>query len=216
MTNQLHADPAFVGHLAPFDIDALEADLGTTYGLWPDLTLAYFNPAWLKFAHGNRGEPQISTLWPLGRCILDALADPIRQFFLENYQRCLKEQRPWVHFYECSSAQLYREAQMTAFPVGDGDGLLIVNSIRRELEHSRVAQAAVDETYRSKEGIVTQCCHCRRVRRAGDHLVWDWVPDWVEVHPPKTSHGLCAPCLGYYYQGKQQGAGFPEVFATSC
>ena len=73
----------------------MESDRSTIYGLWPDLTLAYANPSWTRFAAENGGEPAISTDWTLGRCLLEAVAEPLRPFFVESYGRSLRESRPW-------------------------------------------------------------------------------------------------------------------------
>jgi hypothetical protein len=52
-------DVGFRPLLADCESGALEDATGTVYGLWPDLTLAFMNPAWFRFAAENRGEPAI-------------------------------------------------------------------------------------------------------------------------------------------------------------
>lgn len=201
--------------LYDFDIAAISRSDDTIYGLWPDLTLGYMNQGWTRFAVCNNGEPAITENWSLGRCILDAIALPLRPFFEENYAKCLAENRPWEHCYECSSAESYRSFHMMCFPIGNGDGLLVVNSLRRESEHTRTPFPVVDSVYRDEHGIVTQCCHCRRVRRRGLKQTWDWVPDWVAKCPTNTSHGLCEPCFGFHYSPQRSmDAGFMESFQT--
>lgn len=187
------------------------------YGLWPDLSLAYANGAWSRFAGENGGEPAISTEWNLGRCALDAIAEPLRPFFAENYRRCLRELRPWEHAYECSSADLYRQFHMTVFPLGRAEGLLVVNSLRIETPHDRVSVSPLEDRYRNPHGIITQCCHCRRVQRADDEPTWDWVPDWVQRFPKRTSHGICPACCGFYYcESRFDVEGHVEPFSTIC
>ncbi|MDQ3034620.1 MAG: hypothetical protein M3Y87_19580 [Myxococcota bacterium] len=60
--------------------------------------------------------------------------------------------------------------------------------------------SAIEALYRDPNGMLVQCSHCRRVRR-GDPSVtaWDWVPEYVARPQPRTSHGLCAVCLDFYY-----------------
>ena len=130
-------DPLFLPLLSDFDLDQLESENDTIYGLWPDLTLAYASPAWTRFAAENDGEPAISTEWGQGRCILDAIAEPLWRFFVENFARSLQESRPWGHLYECSSADLYREFHMKVFPLGRAEGMLVVHSLRLETAHTR-------------------------------------------------------------------------------
>ena len=139
--------------LADYDPGVLENDQGTIYGLWPDLTLAYFNPARFRFAAENGGEPAISQDWRLGRQVLEAIALPLRPFFEQNYRRCLLEDRPWEHFYECSSDQLYRQFHMTAFPLGRSKGLLVVNSLRVESEHHREVSPPVGKLYMTEHNL---------------------------------------------------------------
>jgi len=203
MTDNPHNDPRFLALLADFDREALLNDVGTIYGLWPDFTLAYFNLGWKRFSALNGGEPKLSSEWTLGRCSLDAISKCVRPFFAANYKRCLQEGRPWEHVYECSSARLFRTFHMITFPVGDAEGLLVVNSLRREIAHTKNACPPLDELYRNEHGIVTQCCHCRRMRRRGAEQVWDWVPAWVTTQLPNTSHGLCDPCIGFHYSAKR-------------
>src|SRR6056297_1105353 len=137
--------------LAEFEFDQIDPPGGvgsTIYGLWPDLTLAYANSAWSHFAAQNGGEPAISTDWSLGRCIMEAIAEPLRPFFFENYGRCLRESRPWEHVYDCSSADVYREFYMTVFPLGKAEGLLVIHSRRIETKHDRVPHPPLEGRYR--------------------------------------------------------------------
>lgn len=213
-------DPRFSVLLADFDLDDVsgeEAKNCTTYGLWPDLRLAYANTAWSQFAAENGGEPAISTDWHLGRCVLDAIAEPLRPFFAKNYRRCLRESRPWEHTYECSSADLYRRFHMSVFPLRRAEGLLVVNSLRIESAHDRNSLPPLENRYRNGGGIITQCCHCRRVQRADNETIWDWVSEWVERFPQRTSHGICPACCGFYYsESRFDAADHTEPFSTTC
>ena len=187
----------------------------TIYAMRPDFTLAYVNVGWMRFAARNGGEPMISLNWPIGCCVEDAIAADLRPFFAENFAKCLSERRPWQHQYECSSPELHRSFVMMTYPLGAGEGLLVINSLVQETTHTRSAHEPLEILYRDKHGIIHQCCHCRRVQRCGTEPIWDWVPDWVTACPKNTSHGLCEPCFGFYYP-KQRGftKGFPETFQT--
>ena len=55
------------------------------------------------------------------------------------------------------------------------------------------------DAYRDAQGMVHQCCHCRRMSNLAHPGRWDWVPVWVERFPPNTSHTLCGPCFAFYY-----------------
>jgi len=91
----------------------VERNIDPVYGLWADMRLAYFNPAWFSFAKENGGEPAISSEWKLGRSVLDAIPPVIQGFYRELFQLGLRsaqqgKRRPISHEYECSSASVYR------------------------------------------------------------------------------------------------------------
>ncbi|MGN6133451.1 MAG: hypothetical protein ACTHOU_03080, partial [Aureliella sp.] len=71
--------------LDEFNVEELDRLAATIYGLTPDLKLAYTNPAWHRFALENGGS-KIAPQWGLGRSILEAIAEPLRPFFVENYR----------------------------------------------------------------------------------------------------------------------------------
>lgn len=215
MNDESGKEIRFKALLSDFSMDGLDHDSGTIYGLWPDLSLAYVNLHWFEFARLNGGEPGFTEQWVPGRCLLDAIAAPLRPFFTLNFQRCLSESKPWEHLYECSSADEFREFHMTTLPLGLAEGLLVVNSLRRATEHTRVPCAALDALYLNEDQIVTQCCHCRTVRRVGEKPAWDWVPQWVSAPLANLSHGLCEPCFGFHYsEQRANSGGFAESFNT--
>ncbi len=187
----------------------------TIYFMLPDLTLAYVNLGWTQFAAQNGGEPTISLNWPIGSCVLEAMAASLRPFFAENFAKCLRERRPWEHHYECSSPDLYRSFVMMTYPVGAGEGLLVVNSLAQETLHTRCVCEPREILYRDQHGSILQCAHCRRVKRCGVKPRWDWVREWVTTCPTNTNHGLCEPCFGFYYRNPHLPAKrFPESFRT--
>jgi hypothetical protein len=194
--------------------DTIHGSDDTIYLMRPDFTLAYVNLGWTHFAARNGGEPAISLNWPIGSYVLAATAPVLRPFFAENFSKCLRERRPWEH-YECSSADLYRSFVMRTFPVGAGEGLLVVHSLAQETLHTRCVCEPRDILYRDQHGFILQCAHCRRVKRCGAKPTWDWVRDWVTSCPTNTSHGLCEPCYGFYYRNSRLPAKrFPEPFRT--
>jgi hypothetical protein len=136
-----------------------------------------------------------------------AIPDPLQPFYSQIFTTALASTpaptaRPLQHEYECSSASLYRRFLMTVYPVKNGAGLLVVNTLAAERRHDaeeRPPHAANPALYVDQDGIVRQCTHCRRIQVAGSSDLWHWVPAWVEHCPPSTSHTLCTFCLDYYY-----------------
>jgi len=185
-------------------LPALEEHPGAVFGLWPDLRLAYLNPGWFSFAAANDGEPAVSTRWPIGTCIADVPAPPLTDFYRILYQRCLAANARREFIYECSSPQVNRQFQMTVRPLGQGSGLLVVNSLRVENPHDCQEHDSIESDYRSDDGIIRMCMNCRKVNRLSDPAAWDWVPAWVRNLPSQVSHGLCPVC-GCLYHAQLEG-----------
>jgi hypothetical protein len=191
---------AFRTVLARYRIADLEQHRGAIIGLSDDLRLSYLSPAWFRFAAANGGEPRISAEWPLGRSIAESWPFPYRDFYEARYRATLRTRCVWTHEYECSAPDANRTFHQIVYPVPAG--LLVVHSQRVVLG----AGAPPDERntadparYVGADGIVSQCMHCRRVRRAGAVECWDWIPEWATRPPTSTSHGLCETCFRFYY-----------------
>lgn len=200
--------PGFAALLAPrFSIEELDRNPASIFGLWGDGTIAYVNPAWREFGRENGGYPRLESAWGLGAGYLDAIAEPLRPFYAGLLERAADESarlHPVTHQYECSSARLFRKYSMQVFVLEGRAGFVIVNSLVFDAPHDpavRPSHVADPTRYRDARGLVVQCAHCRRVRRAADLVRWDWVPAWVEQCPDRTSHGVCGLCLEYYYSG---------------
>lgn len=207
-------DPAFRPLLSGFAEGALENTAAIVYGVWSDLTLAYLNPAWFAFAAKNQGEPTISRDWTLGRSILPAIPSPILPFFQTHYARCVGETRPWEHVYECSSPDSYRKFHMKAFPLGDAEGLLFVNSLVTEFPVVASGETPCSDPYVTRHGFAIQCCHCRRFRRGESSMTWDWIGAWVKQTPVNVSHGICETCFGFYYADSRLDSDHPQIIST--
>lgn len=180
------------------DLDAHDAAI---YGLWPDLKLAYMNPAWSRFAADNDGEPRMSSRWGLGASLLDAIAPVLKGFYRDKLRACLRDETVWSHDYECSSPDRIRRFRQWAYPLEGRQGLLIVNALVVDLGRSRPKKDGRDpETYRDGDGLLHQCSHCRRVMDPTQAQRWDWVPRWAAEIPAGTSHTLCPSCFGHYFR----------------
>ena len=206
----IFAEPEIESILQSYPLDSLHQSNDSVYALRADLTLVYVNSGWSRFASENGGSA-IPDRWPLGSSILDAIPAVLRPFFADNFARCLNSNSPWQHLYECSSPQVFREFQMIAYPLGNRQGFLVVNSLFRSAMHSQSGRAPLEEDCRQENGMITQCAHCRRTKRLLEESTWDW----VKSCPDRTSHGLCEPCFGYFYpENMPMLHGFPEIFST--
>lgn len=183
-------DPEFASLLAPLDLE-LEADRWPAYGMWRDSTLAYLNPA-----YGRGMEPP----WGLGARALDATG-VVRTAVERVHQSALETREPAVLRYACPTAERAREFELRVFPLGLDTpwprGLLALHSLVVEAPHEAPHEAH-EVRYREAGGLIRQCAHCRRTRRA-DREEWDVVPAYITRTPRGTSHGLCPPCAAHYF-----------------
>lgn len=199
---ELRLTPAFGAALATFDLATLARQPDTIYGLDADLRLAFLNPAWFTFAAANGGEPAVSREWGLGRCVLEACPPVLRDFYTQALTDALAQGKRWDHDYECSSPDVLRHMRLSAYPLPGRAGLLVVNALI--VATPREAEAATGRPldpvdYADSHGIVHQCAHCRKIRRASGPRHWDWVPALVTGPAQMISHDLCDVCLDYYY-----------------
>jgi hypothetical protein len=197
-----HCDPRFEPLLRSFDTDELENAPSSVYATWRDFSLAYLNPSWFRFAQENGGEPAISKEWGLGASVLEAIDPALRSFYEDGMLESLRSSKPWAHRYQCSSAQRYREFSMQVYPLQDRCGFLVVNALVVEKPHDageHIAFRPIEALYTDADGLIVQCVHCRKIRRANETRRWDWVPAWVERAPENASGGLCRPCYDFFF-----------------
>jgi hypothetical protein len=186
--------PAF---LEPrFDLDALETDASTFVAVDRALTIQWVNPAWDRFARANGGV-HVPQRYGRGRSYLDGITAPLRAFYEAAFVNALTQNEVFAQTYECSSPTVFRVFRVRALPC-DGEGLLLEHSTVVDRPHDGDPASLPLSDYTRPDGTVLQCSNCRRVQRAKSDG-WDWVPAWVSVSPPETSHGLCGPCSAFYW-----------------
>lgn len=190
-------DPEFAPMLEGVSLDALEADPATIVGTWADGRIGYLNPAYQAFADAA-GAKELCVHWGLGSSVHAAVPEPLRSFYVGLFDRALATLEPITHEYECPSPTLARTYALRLHPLAGGRGILMSQRLVVARPHAETSPAEPDN-YRGANGIVVQCMHCRRVRRALDHARWDLVPEYVARAPEGTSHGVCSLCLEYHY-----------------
>ncbi len=171
----------------------------------PELRITYCNPSWDEFARQNEGE-EVLARGVVGNLLLEVVAEPLRAFYRQIFEKARETGQVQEFDYECSSAETYRSFHMQVLPLKDQHGFLAMHSLRVEKPLDfRPALAPDDARYVGPGGLIVMCCHCRRTRRAHDHQTWDWVPAYLHRRA-KVSHGLCGVCYAYFY---------PSVFAEA-
>lgn len=197
-------DPRFGALLRSTGTLGLEPDwmrksAETVVGLWPDMTIACVNPAWFRFAKENGAEASFAERWTVGRNLLDAVPEVLRAHHAEVYEECLDASEPTHWDYECSTADRFRVFRCTAYPLGGGEGLLVVHSLQVDRPHDREPVEPRRERFENGQGMLTQCAYCRRFVEPGGSRRWLWVPMWVRQPPDRVTHGICDPCVGFYF-----------------
>jgi CheY-like chemotaxis protein len=179
-------------------VATLERNDASTCALDDELRVTYVNPAWCAFSRENGGTWG-DARWAIGVSLLDSIPAPLRSFYERLFESARTAPAPVEHSYECSSGATYRRSRMRIFRC-DGGALVVTHSLSQQVSHRWVASPAIERLYRSRDGIVVQCSHCRRVRRLGTEAGrWDWVPDYLAKHSASVSHGLCSVCAEYHY-----------------
>ena len=136
--NMEKLDKEFKDLLENRTLTDLRKHSGAVYGVWGDMRLGYLSPGWFRFAKENGGEPSISVDWGLGKSILDSTTNNVRDFYEAKLNACMNSGEVWKHEYECSIHQIYRRFHQVAYPLGQREGLLLVNSIVVEQPHDLV------------------------------------------------------------------------------
>ncbi len=190
-------DRSFVAFLRPFRIETLDKEPGSVYAVSADLRLRYVNPAWVDFARANGGGESLLERFGLGCYLPDGIFGEPRPHYEQEWRRILSSREAWSHDFECSSDADFCVYHQEVLPLGRGDGLLFVNTLRVQQPHGgerRDPRAPSLADYVDSHGLIAMCSYCRRVRRVASPTAWDWVPAWVERVPEHTSHSICPVC----------------------
>lgn len=180
-------DARFVPHLREHEVDHLEGSPWPAYGMWPDSSIAYFNPAFAQQA-----EPE----WMLGAETL-AAAGVTRPVIEALHEEALMTRAPVTFRYECPTPELARTFELRLFPLDQGKGLLALHSLVVAHPHDDISPLD-PASYLTPAGLIRQCAYCRRTRRAVTDT-WDVVPAHIARSPANASHGICPPCGAHYY-----------------
>jgi len=201
--SETQCDPTFEQLLVGFYRQPLDQGDDVIYGVWPDLTLAYSNARWTRFALENDGA-DVLRRWTLGVSVRSAFGPDLDPFYVRAFGEVLSTGTIWQHTYACPSPRQTRWFNMRALPLGR-KGLLVCHSLvsAGEIAEPRGRRPSATP-YRDTNGLVTQCAHCRRVQVvAADRAAqpsWHYVPAFIERPPPRTTHGLCPICFVYHFK----------------
>jgi hypothetical protein len=195
-------EDSFKSKLAGIDFETIENSPHSIFALSSDLKLIYFNQAWMDFAKQNNGEPGISSRFALHSSFESGVSGLLKDFYIESFKKAIRELKVWEHEYECSSSGNYRLYHLVAYPLKNGEGIIVVNSLQvdRIIDESfrEISTLSIDE-YKEPDGMITQCSNCRRTKRINPSDTWDWVPTLVEESWNNINYSICPICYDYYF-----------------
>ncbi len=201
----------FRSKLIGIDFVTLENSKNSIYALSKELNLIYFNPAFIHFAKENDIGKNIFDKYPLGTPIIKALrGEKIQEFYIMNYENSLATGEHWQHEFECSSRNEFRLFHQGCYPLKNGEGLIIINTLKVNLPMNRIDlkdYEAINKRYVQSTGLITQCSNCRHIQCVEQPEIWHWVPAWVEKTPCNASHSICPTCFDYHW--KYSGIKYP-------
>jgi len=190
-------DPAFAANLSAVNLTHMDESSDVIYIVDRAMKLRAFNAAWTHFALANNGA-EILERWKLGTSLFGILSGAIEDYLLEGYEKAMREGTVFSYSYECSSPDVFRLFQQSAYSLHNFEGLVITNHQAIKKPHTE-ENVTFSKRFVDKHGIIIQCMNCRKIRDPNDKSKWFWVPELLTSPWPDTSHDICSPCLEHYY-----------------
>lgn len=182
--------PAFSDLLAGFERLQLDESSSSIAAVTPDGVIRWVNRAWRR-----RAEACAVGGDPVSANYLGAISGELRPFFEDAFAVALRTRTVFELDYACPSPEEQRSFRLRALPL---DGGLLLDHTLIATAPADEGEAAIEANYRDPDGILVQCSNCRRVLHRATSA-WHWVAAWVKETLPRVSHGLCAPCTGFYW-----------------
>ncbi|MFW5968000.1 MAG: hypothetical protein ACOCV2_10805 [Persicimonas sp.] len=194
--------PTFRAHFRAEELDEFDQEESVIYGLDGELRLSLLNDDWYRTARSAPGGEALLQKFDLGSSYVDALAEPLREFFTSHLEQSIASGKTWAFDYLCPTPSLRRVFRMQVLPIAGRAGCVITNAcvVEEPAPTGKTPPTDLQDTYRDNNGLITQCSHCRRVRRPARAGCWDWLPSMVAHMPPRVSHGICPSCYVYFYE----------------
>lgn len=176
----------------------------TIYVVDKNYNIVDFNDGYRLFAIANDGE-DILGRWPIGSNILSSIPDIIKDFIKNMYDQVMLRNKTVEHEYDCHSPTVFRRFKMRILPL-HGEFALH--------EHSLIESSALSDTHDLSDGdisskfvdgngIIHQCCHCRKIQSSSDPNHWTWVVSLIKrsvKYSGRISHTICPVCMFHYFQ----------------
>lgn len=191
----------FIRALAGYDLSKFENSPNVIYALDSNFRLQYFNKKWEEFAVENNGA-DLLLKYNIGSSLYEVLVEPLRDYYLDHYHMVINNEKIFQHDFECHSARLFRKFHQKAVPLENQRGLLIENSLVISYPHIYDNPHHHNSNilpYLDKNGLLHQCCNCRKVLNLDIENKWEWNSGFIEKLPENTEYTLCPDCEEYYH-----------------
>ncbi|MEM9876384.1 MAG: hypothetical protein AAF928_15925 [Myxococcota bacterium] len=162
-----------------------------------ELTIQWTSAAWDRRASGVAS---LSGTEAFGRPFLEGIMPPLDRFYRAALRRTLAEGRRWRHEYLAPTPEHLLVYLLTAQPLVQHRGLLLIHAQIFQREHEHVVLAPDLDRYRDPRGTIRMCGSCRVVARNDLSDRWDFLPDLLAPglrHP--IAWTLCPSC-GVHYE----------------
>lgn len=175
----------------------------TIYVVDRNYNLVDYNNGYKLFAIENDGEDILNN-WKIGANILPAIPEMIQGIIKKMYDDVILNDKTIEHEYDCHSATTFRRFRMRILPFMNGFALhehcLIESSQLSGVQN--VSDEEIESRYTDNNGIIHQCCHCRKIQSCTDTNNWVWVVSLIhrnDNYYPRISHTLCPVCMLHYF-----------------
>jgi hypothetical protein len=175
----------------------------TIYIIDQNYNIVDYNNGYKRFAIENEGS-DILIKWPIGSNILSSIPDIIRNDIKNMYDDVILNNKIIEHEYDCHSPTAFRRFKMRILPFMNGFALhehCLIESSKLNGSYE-LSDSEIESRYVDINGIIHQCCHCRRIQSNTDINNWVWVVSLIKrnnIFLPNISHTICPVCLLHYY-----------------
>lgn len=162
-----------------------------------------FNNGYKRFAIENEGE-DILLKWPIGSNILSSIPDIIRNEIKKMYDDVIVKNTVIEREYDCHSPTVFRRFKMRILPFMNGFALhehCLIESSQLSGAYE-LSDGDIESGYIDINGIIHQCCYCRRIQSNADINNWVWVVPLIKRNNnflSNISHTICPVCFLHYY-----------------
>jgi hypothetical protein len=192
-------EPGFAHNLSHLDCPALAASRDSVIIIDHNLRIVGYNEAYVLFTR-THCQFDSNTELLLGSSMLFAIDEPQQHVFHQKFRSAITTHTPFEYDYQCPSLIDHKKLHLSGYPLPRKKGMLITHHLQLSLGQG---QTGIEHQHfiPKKNELITQCCHCRKIRAKNSEHPWYWIPQVLENKLSNISHGFCPFCQEHYYPG---------------